>query len=309
MLKLNSVFVNESMIDVVLATQHELGIFKDVIHGKNIMVTCPFHKGGMENNPSMGIATEELTGIETGYCACFTCSWRGSFSRLIEEVVGLEEGEGESWLLARYSPYFATVKELPLLHRKEAMKQQAFLDPHFLDGFDTYHPYIQKRGITRETADLFMLRYNPYEDSIIFPVRDVQGRIRYLTDRKIGSKIFKLPKGINKGLYGVYEARLRSTSNEILVVESAFNAMSATQWGRPAVALFGTGTKDQMDAIKQLPYAKVVLAFDGDEAGKTATNKFIKALTGKKFISVLEVPEGKDINDLTRNEFLNLPEY
>lgn len=309
MLKINSYFVDEPMLDIIYTAQSELNIFPDVIDGKNIMVTCPFHKGGMETTPSMGIASEEVEDVETGYVHCFGCGYTGSFSQLIEDVLDAGEGSGDVWLNTRFTPVFVKKKLLPTFEKRERVENYKFLNPSFLDTYDKYHPYLAQRGISKRTAELYMLRYSSYENSILFPVRDVQGRIKFVMERSVDKKKFHFPSGVNKGLYGLYEARLSSDCREILIVESAFNAMSATQWGRPAIALMGTGNDEQMELINQLPYNRLVFAFDPDDAGMKAQNRFINFFRGKKLMTALVIPEGKDVNDLTVTEFLNLPEY
>ena len=44
------------------------------------------------------------------------------------------------------------------------------------------------------------------------------------------------------------------------------------------------------------------MCFDGDAAGNKGTNNFIKNVKNS-FISVVKIPLGKDVNDLTKDEF------
>ena len=50
-----------------------------------------------------------------------------------------------------------------------------------------------------------------------------------------------------------------------------------------------------------------ILALDSDNAGYNGTNKIAKALTNKLVVK-LNIPNGKDINDLSKEEFENLYE-
>lgn len=47
------------------------------------------------------------------------------------------------------------------------------------------------------------------------------------------------------------------------------------------------------------------LCLDGDEAGRNGIRKFI-ANVKNAFISIVNIPEGKDVNDLTKDEFEKL---
>ena len=95
---------------------------------------------------------------------------------------------------------------------------------------------------------------------------------------------------------------------EILICESIFNAMTAYKYGRPAVALLGTGDEQQYKKLLSLPCRKFVLALDPDEAGEKGCRRFIKFFNGKKIITKLKFPAGKDVNDLNLEEFKNCPE-
>ena len=74
-----------------------------------------------------------------------------------------------------------------------------------------------------------------------------------------------------------------------------------------AIALLGTGTPEQFNLIKKLPFRKIVAAFDGDEAGDKGAKRLIKIINNK-LVKSLVVPRGKDINDLSEQEFKNCPE-
>lgn len=310
MLKINSMYVEEDMITIIHRVREELNIFTDVIEGReNISVTCPFHKGGKERRPSMGVSTEHNDGVEVGQTHCFTCGYTNSFSGLLEDVMGVGIGEGDLWLQQHFSLAILTKKKLPLLERKRRKEEQQFLCEEFLKCYDDYHPYLDKRGITMSTARLYMLKYSKTSSSILFPNRDEQGRIKYVCERSVEGKHFHLPKGVDKGIYGLYEALQKSNKREILIVESAFNAITATQFGRPAIALLGTGSRDQFEILNELPFVKFVLALDPDDAGEKGEQKIINYFKGKKLLSKLVIPEGKDINDLSYVEFMELEEF
>lgn len=69
------------------------------------------------------------------------------------------------------------------------------------------------------------------------------------------------------------------------------------------MALIGTGNKKQYEILNKLPVREYILAFDPDEAGRKATERFRKNVHGK-IIKELVYPDNRDINDL-QEEFLN----
>ena len=89
---------------------------------------------------------------------------------------------------------------------------------------------------------------------------------------------------------------------EATVCESQINALTCYGFGYPAIALFGTGTDYQYNILKKSGIRFYHLAFDGDNAGRKATKKFIDNIKNA-FIDVIILPEHKDVNDLTQEEF------
>ena len=54
------------------------------IKGHNAVIRCPFHSGGMERTPSMGILLEPRKGASPGVYSCFACKAKGSWSNFAE---------------------------------------------------------------------------------------------------------------------------------------------------------------------------------------------------------------------------------
>jgi DNA primase len=107
-----------------------------------------------------------------------------------------------------------------------------------------------------------------------------------------------MPQINPKPIYGLDYIK----SNEVIVCESVINALTCFSYGREAIALFGTGSASQADILKNSNIRHFILALDPDTAGISGTNRLVKALDNK-LVSILPVPKGKDINDLTREEF------
>lgn len=69
----------------------------------------------------------------------------------------------------------------------------------------------------------------------------------------------------------------------------------------------GIGSEEQYEILRNCDIREFILCFDGDNAGRKATQNFINALGKDKFIKVITMTEGKDVNDLTQEEFEALP--
>mgnify|MGYP001023265673 CR=1 FL=1 len=72
--------------------------------------------------------------------------------------------------------------------------------------------------------------------------------------------------------------------------------------------MMGLGTPFQYDQLKKHPCRKLITAFDGDDAGRRATQRLRDAMDGYKIVTSYIIPEGKDINNLSKEEFDNLEE-
>ena len=82
------------------------------------------------------------------------------------------------------------------------------------------------------------------------------------------------------------------------------DAITVWSYGKYAVALNGLGSESQYMQLATMPNRCFVLATDNDPAGRDARLKLWRKLRNK-ILYDLEIPEGKkDINDLTKEEFL-----
>ena len=157
--------------------------------------------------------------------------------------------------------------------------------------------------------------YDRFRDRIMFPIRDVRGRVIAFGGRVIDRgepKYLNSPETVlfHKGreLYGLYETRhSRNNLERLLVVEGYMDAVRLHQSGIPyAVATLGTATTpEHLRRIFRL-VREVVFAFDGDRAGRAAAwralqNALPEAREGRE-IRFLFLPEGHDPDTLVGAE-------
>jgi DNA primase len=157
--------------------------------------------------------------------------------------------------------------------------------------------------------------YDRFRDRIMFPIRDVRGRVIAFGGRVIDRgepKYLNSPETVlfHKGreLYGLYETRRsRSSLKRLLVVEGYMDAVRLHQAGIDyAVATLGTATtSEHFRRIFRL-VSEVVFAFDGDRAGRAAAWRALQqalpeAREGRE-IRFLFLPEGHDPDTLVGEE-------
>ena len=138
-----------------------------------------------------------------------------------------------------------------------------------------------------------------------FPVWDEYNRLVLITYRSVIDKRFFIEEDKDKPVY-----LLNFVNNwkikTVYVVESQINALTLWSWGYPAIALIGTGSEQQMEILNKCPVRNYILCFDGDEAGDKGIKRFRKNIRKDVMISQKIIPRGKDVNDLTKEEFDNL---
>lgn len=300
--------------------------------GADLMITCPFHKNGKEHSPSCGVLLKEKVVREKKYEAgtvhCYTCGYTADLPQFIADVLGLENNlAGYKWLVGKYN-YSAQERE-PLdlnLYRGQAQKT-SYMDEEEVERF--YREllnsreaceYLLKRKLAREVFEPYKLGYDPADKTVLFPVRDIQGRVVFYKGRSISGKHFYNAKDIDKSslVYGLYElCRLLelgeiTPDTEIWIVESEIDALTLISLGCFAVAIMGSHiSEEQCRELERAPFRRFVLATDNDEAGRKGASQIKRLLIPKgfRFTNLRWHTELKDINDLAKEYGGNWKDY
>ncbi len=151
--------------------------------------------------------------------------------------------------------------------------------------------------------------YDRFRHRLIFPICDAVGRVIAFGGRKLRAE--DEPKYLNSPetalfdksvtLYGLHQAKKSVISTRTaVVVEGYTDVIAAHQSGAMnVVATLGTAlTGGHVSELRR--YAdKVVLVFDGDEAGQKAADRAVEIfLAGEVDVSIAILPEGRDPADL-----------
>jgi DNA primase len=162
--------------------------------------------------------------------------------------------------------------------------------------------YLVGRGINLDSIERFSLGYSENQDMVTVPVFSDNGIPVGFVARSIEGKQFKnstnLPR--SKVLFGLNKNKFE----EVIVVESSFDAIKLNQMGFPAVATLGANVSREQLRLLEKYATKIILAPDSDEAGQGFAKKITDAVKTRE-ISLIKIPEGKkDIGDMTREEIL-----
>lgn len=324
-------------VDVITELRDQLALngvhrFRHIKRLTNsIQVTCPFHKDGQESKPSCGILTCDVKKgdghvSKAGAVHCFTCGYVSSLEEMISRLFGREDfgAFGTQWLRKNFiTVTYESRPDIDIdMSRSHSNKEttQKYITEEELDSYRYVHPYMYKRKLTDDIIEMFDVGYDAdfelktksgtnHLKCITFPVRDVNGNTLFIARRSVTGKFFHYPNGVLKPVYGLYElGKLEKFPEEIIICESIFNCLTCYVYGKYAVALNGTGTPTQIEQLKKLPCRKFILGLDPDDAGERGRQKLKKSLGKEKIITEYVIPPGKDINDLTKQEFDSLKE-
>lgn len=273
--------------------------------GDNYSVTCPTHKDGRESHPSCQIYCGDSKDVEYGHMYCFTCGEQGPLWHFVGQCFDADDEFGKRWLIDRFGDVYDD-RELDLSSFDLSYSTHDKNEVVLPDKMQKWHPYMQKRRLSREICERFGVGYDPKTECIVFPVWDENGRLCMATRRSTESKMFFIDKGKEKPVYLLNFVNDYGI-DEVTVVESQMNALTAWGWGYPTVALFGTGTEHQYDVLNRSSIRHYYLCFDGDEAGRKGIRRFLKNVRKDVFVDIIIMKEGKDVNDLTRDEYESLP--
>jgi DNA primase len=168
-------------------------------------------------------------------------------------------------------------------------------------------------GLVREQTGFSGYRDELY-GRVLFPIHDERGRVVAFGGRILpGDEDPKRPKYLNgaetavfsksKLLYGLDVARKAiSDSGEVLVTEGYTDCITVSQHGfRNVVATLGTALTEQHVQLLRRFARKVVLIYDGDDAGQKASARSVsKFLAQEVDLRILTLPAKQD-----PAEFLN----
>lgn len=317
MIKLQDTIIQtdtQSVMDMLKfdLAQHGIDRFHQFIrNGDNIQTSCPFHKNGQERKPSFGVNGE------IDKCHCFSCGWAGTIEEMISELYGYQdEGKfGKRWLIKRFNTIEIETRKNIMegfngrnnfntncISNISTSNTTDLISDEELDKYRYIHPYMYERGLTDEIIERFDIGYDRERKEITFPVRDIEGRCVFIAGRSTERKFFRLPKGMDKPIYCSHLFSY-GTYTRAYITESFLNCLTCWKYDKPAMAMIGTGNQKQYEILNKLPVREYILAFDPDEAGRKATERFRKNVHGK-IIKELVYPDNRDINDL-QEEFLN----
>ncbi|MCD5556444.1 toprim domain-containing protein [Lactobacillus delbrueckii subsp. lactis] len=192
----------------------------------------------------------------------------------------------------------------------EPEPEPAQTSTNFREQLEAWHAnlnqtdYLQKRGITQTTAEIFNLGYSPLTNSIIIPY----GQDGYYVQRALNPiekhDRYRFPIGQVR----VYNAEALKECKTVFIVEGQFDALSIMQ--ESGVGAVATSASQTQLIVKTLQKFKeqdptinptIILSMDNDRAGQKANRALQRDLEARGFTCYVN-PVNGDYKDA--NEFL-----
>ena len=170
-------------------------------------------------------------------------------------------------------------------------------------NLDEVAPYLESRGITKETALMFRLGFvknpeaghEPYQGKLAIPYLTPSGvidiRFRSL-NADSGPKYLSRP-GASTHIFNV--AALNTDSDVLVICEGEIDTMIATQVGFAAVGLPGANNWKPFYTRVLADWEKIMLFCDGDNAGKEMAKTITRELDN---VFPIFMPDNCDVNDV-----------
>lgn len=145
-----------------------------------------------------------------------------------------------------------------------------------------WHPYLEQRGIQRQTAAWFGAGYyggsGLLRGRVVFPIHDERGELVAYAGRTMDGREprYLFPPGFPKSqvVFNLHRA-LESAARQggvAIVVEGFFDCLKVHQAGYGnVVALMGASISDRQSELLDTYFRELVVMLDGDDAGRRAS--------------------------------------
>lgn len=195
--------------------------------------------------------------------------------KIIQEYAGVDD-----ITMQKYRKLEATVdcKKFKPIHKEMKQSNIAKIDNNYMDLFEKREDKLQiwiDEGISTETLERFCVRYDPFSDRLVYPIKDVKGNIVNVGGRTLDSNWKE--KGLRKYtyfykwgsmdvIYGLYDNMKNIIERrEVIIFEGCKSVLIADSFGvKNTAALLTSHMNPQQLKILVSLGCRVVFALDKD---------------------------------------------
>ena len=279
------------------------------IRGDKFQCTSCFRH---EKHASMAINLETGVWIDSG--SPTDQYHKGNFVSLLAYLRQEEYQDTEMYL---FQAYHVMLEEVDSLQLKIDLQGESEVGVTY-DWFKDFpylqfrHPYLLKRGITKEVQRLFCIGFDKEHEAIAMPWFNMDKKVINVKYRSIRYKqFFYLQDGqlTRNYVYGLPQCKSLGYK-DVDIVESEIDCMYLWSNGIPAVAMGHAGiNKNQIQLLLNAGIETVTFASDNDEAGERFRVEMGKKLPKLFTCYELEIPYMyKDVNNIPQKELKQLQE-
>jgi len=273
------------------------------------MCYCPFHSN--RHTPSFSISKQ------LGAFICFNpaCGETGTLIDLVKKVLHKNDFEAIRFVAAQEAESVSNFDEVMASMFEDKPEFIEFpketLDNLFSERRNSIEAcnYFLSRGINHESMDYFELGYSQKQNMVTVPVHSPDGLPVGLVGRSISDKRFKnstnLPR--SKTMFNIHRAK--KIGDQVIIVESSFDAIRVHQAGFPNVVatLGGHISHDNINLLNRY-FNKIIIMTDADEAGRALGKNISNKLRNKDILwasysyGKIYPHDAKDAGDMTEEE-------
>lgn len=290
----------------------EIGIRLSGESSSEFSFYCPFHS----NTHSASCSINKITGA----WLCFnpSCAESGTLLDLVKRV-----GEKNDFEAIR----LIANKEVEFLDNFEELMNEVLEDkPEFeefsketlenlyndLGKSEAAKSYFISRGINEQSMHEFKLGYSEKQNMVIVPVHSPDGMAVGLVGRSILEKRFKnstnLPR--SKTMFNIHRAK--RIGDQVIIVESCFDAIRVHQAGFPnVVATLGGHISPENINLLNRYFHTITIMTDSDPAGRDLGLHIANKLKMKNILwasyeyGKIYPNNAKDVGDMTDKEIVS----
>jgi DNA primase len=286
-------------------------------NGDELRGRCPIHKGEGERSFHVNISKNAFQ--------CFSCKARGNVLDFISAMEGCSVRDAalklKAWFQVGESAEIIGAQEAEKDNEKSASISSAVpvgpINPllSFQLRVDHSHEYGLSRGLTIETLEHFgaglCLSKGMFAGRFIIPLHNPVGELVGYAGRALDETQPKyLFPSRDKGFYKSHLLfnlhRLAPATKQIILVEGFFVTMFLWQLGQASLGLLGSSLSKEQEAMIVDRFERVLLLFDGDEAGRAGADDCLLRLGRKVWVKALALPDGEQPDDLSSDALLEL---
>jgi DNA primase len=296
--------------------------------GDELRGRCPIHKGEGARTFHVNIAKNVFK--------CFSCGAKGNILDFVAAMEGCTARDAalklKGWFLVEESAQQETVR--PEARKTEPEDRQApggVINPPL--GFqlrvDHGHPYARERGLSRETLEVFgagfCLSKGTFSGRFVIPLHNEQweliGYVGRALDEQIEPKyllpsnekgfykshlLFNLNRILEEG-FKTHERCDLPFDNAVVIVEGFFSTMRLWEMGVSwCVSILGSSLSAQQEDLLCKYFRRAILLFDGDDAGRRATDDCLIRLGKRLWVTAISLADGLQPDSLPEESVTSL---